>query len=167
MPQLLKTFTENEQPDKALIITLGWLEKIISRTIYLDLLLENKSIKDRLVQYFVSSQWIVDTLTQAPSLLDELVHRHEPPTKKILQDELRQRLLRIDSNDIEAQMEVFRYFRLSHSLRVAMNEISGLSLMKVSDYLTMIAETLLEAVSHLAWNILTERHGLPQHYQGF
>jgi glutamate-ammonia-ligase adenylyltransferase len=60
-------------------------------------------------------------------------------------------------------MEVLRYFKLAHVLRVAASEVNGtLPLMKVSDYLTWIAETILEHVLELAWRHLVAKHGAPQ-----
>jgi glutamate-ammonia-ligase adenylyltransferase len=48
-------------------------------------------------------------------------------------------------------------------LRVAASEIQGtLPLMKVSDYLTWIAETILEHVLELAWQHLLSKYGAPQ-----
>jgi glutamate-ammonia-ligase adenylyltransferase len=64
-------------------------------------------------------------------------------------------------------MEVLRYFRAAHGLRVAAGEVSGtLPLMKVSDYLTFIAEVILEHVLQLSWEHLVARHGRPQRAEG-
>jgi glutamate-ammonia-ligase adenylyltransferase len=59
-------------------------------------------------------------------------------------------------------MEALRYFKLAHSLRVAASELAGsLPLMNVSDYLTWIAEVVLDEVLTLAWQQLTLKHGAP------
>jgi glutamate-ammonia-ligase adenylyltransferase len=59
-------------------------------------------------------------------------------------------------------MEALRHFKLAHSLRVAASEISGsLPLMKVSDYLTWLAEAILDQVLALAWRYSVARHGTP------
>ncbi len=38
--------------------------------------------------------------------------------------------------------------------------------MKVSDYLTWIAEAVLDEVLVLSWQQLTQRHGRPKRYDG-
>jgi glutamate-ammonia-ligase adenylyltransferase len=63
-------------------------------------------------------------------------------------------------------MEALRHFKLAHRLRVAASEIAGsLPLMKVSDYLTWLAEAILEQVLALAWRQTVARHGTPQRRQ--
>ncbi len=155
--------------DIALIRLFIWLEKIVGRSSYITLLLENPSVLSHLAMLFKRSVWVADLLAQMPSLLDELLHDQDLytlPSKFELQDELRVRLLRVEldvaSGDIEAYMEVLRYFKLAHYLRVAASDLSGrIPLMQVSDYLTWIAEVVLEEVLYLAWQLLTYKHGVP------
>ena len=156
---------DNEQFANVITRILNWLESIVTRTSYLSLLIENPQIIKHLITLFKSSSWVVETLTQIPALLDELLDPellYSLPEKKALRDELRQRLLRLEPDDLEAQMEVLRYFKLAHYLHVAACEITGsLPLMKVSDYLTLIAEVVLEQVLRFAWSSLVSRHGYP------
>ena len=59
-------------------------------------------------------------------------------------------------------MDCLRTFRQSHMLRVAASELGGqLPLMKVSDYLTWLAEALLEQCVNIAWQNMVEKYGLP------
>src|SRR5690606_18113770 len=54
-----------------------------------------------------------------------------------------------------------------HSLRVAASEFAGtLPLMKVSDYLTWLAEAILDQVLALAWRDTVARHGMPKRIDG-
>ena len=54
-------------------------------------------------------------------------------------------MLRVPDDDLEQQMEVIRYFVRSYTLRVAACELTDvLPLMQVSDYLTWIAEVVIE-----------------------
>ena len=165
IPQLLDTVAELEQPDTTLLRMLVWLEKIVGRSSYITLLRENPMVLRHLSVLFQGSVWIAELLAQMPSLLDELLDiegLYTLPSKEELQHELHLRLLRVPPDDLEAHMEVLRYFKLAHSLRVAVSELAGsLKLMKVSDYLTWIAEVVLEEVMQLAWQQLKERHGLP------
>lgn len=160
-----KQKSELESPLRTLASLLQWLESIVTRTSYLSLMLENPQTLEHLTRLFAASSWVAQTLTQTPSLLDELLSPstlYSLPEKTVLRDELRQRLLRLEADDVEGHMEVMRYFRLAHNLQVAACEIAGsLPLMKVSDYLTFTAEVVLEQVFQLAWNEIGRRHGYP------
>jgi len=98
-------------------------------------------------------------------LLDELLtpeSLYTPPDKDLLRDELRREVLRLGWDDLEGHMESLRYFRSAHALRVAASEVTGaLPLMKVSDYLSFLAEAILGHVLALAWHDLVARHGAP------
>ncbi|HNE27391.1 MAG TPA: bifunctional glutamine synthetase adenylyltransferase/deadenyltransferase, partial [Pseudomonadales bacterium] len=74
---------------------------------------------------------------------------------------------RIPEDDLEAQMEALRHFKRAHSLRAAACEVTGrLPLMKVSDYLTFMAEAILDYVLRMAWKILIDKHGAPLQENG-
>ena len=117
-----------------------------------------------------ASPWIAEQITRFPLLLDELLNEgrlFKPPLAPELAAELRERLTRIPEDDLEQQMEALRHFKLAHRLRVAASEIAGsLPLMKVSDYLTWLAEAILEQVLALAWRQTVARHGAPQRLDG-
>lgn len=161
MPLLL---SEVESPE-LLERLLNWVAAIAGRSIYLSLLLENQNIIQLLVTLFDASVWVSEQLTQSPSLLDELLNEEQLlllPSKAKLKDELRQQLLRVDEHDLESQMETLRYFKLAHSLKAAASEITGQrDLMKTSDYLTYLAEVILDEVLTIAWFELAKRYGEP------
>jgi glutamate-ammonia-ligase adenylyltransferase len=167
MPQLLVTATQLEQPDITALRLLTWLGKIVGRSSYITLLVENPEALKHLAKLFKGSIWVAELMAKMPALLDEMldmVNLYTLPAKTELQNELRIRLLRTDVDDVEQVMEVLRYFKLSHCLRVAASELSGrLPLMKVSDYLTLVAEVVLEQVFILAWQQLSAKHGVPRH----
>ncbi|MDO6746355.1 bifunctional [glutamate--ammonia ligase]-adenylyl-L-tyrosine phosphorylase/[glutamate--ammonia-ligase] adenylyltransferase [Gilvimarinus sp. 1_MG-2023] len=144
---------------------LPFVESVARRSAYLVLLVENPTALAQLVHLSAASPWIADQLAQHPILLDELLtpeSLYTPPDKDALVDELRRELLRFGWDDLEGHMETLRYFRSAHALRVAASEVTGaLPLMKVSDYLTDLAEVILEHVLALAWEQMTARHGYP------
>ncbi len=170
MPLLLEAVSASETPTITLERTLQLVEAVLRRTAYLVLLVENPGALKQLVTLCAASPWIAEQLARTPILLDELLDvrtLYTPPDRTELRDELRQQLLRLPEDDVEAQMECLRYFKNAHRLRVAASEVAGvLPLMKVSDYLTYIAETVLEAVLQLAWNHLVEKYGRPQQASG-
>ncbi|WP_148861661.1 bifunctional [glutamate--ammonia ligase]-adenylyl-L-tyrosine phosphorylase/[glutamate--ammonia-ligase] adenylyltransferase [Marinobacter fonticola] len=166
MPVLLEALSDVEAPSETLGRVLQLVEAVLRRTAYLLLLLENPEALKQLVRLCSESPWIARQLAETPLLLDELLNKeslYHPPTKGELEDDLRQQLLRIPLEDLEEQMEVLRHFKKAHILRVAASELRGtLPLMKVSDYLTWIAEVVLDHVVEVAFSNLVSRHGYPQ-----
>src|SRR5690606_35958695 len=141
-----------------------WLvESVARRAAYLVLLRENPRAFGELIRLCADSPWIAEQLTLTPLLLDELLHTeslYRPLPLQALKDELRQQMLRVPQDDLEAQMDVLRHFKKANVLRVAASELRGtLPIMKVSDSLTWIAEAILEKVLELAWDNLVAKHG--------
>ncbi len=165
MPLLINACAQQPQPDVVFPRVLRLVEAILRRSAYIALLVENHNCLDRLAMLFGSSPWVADTIARYPMLLDELLNEAtllSPPDKTTLQSELRQVLLRIPEDDLERQMDALRQFKHSHVLRVAASELAEtLPVMKVSDYLTWLAETLLDAVLDLAWRQMVEKYGNP------
>lgn len=170
MPLLLKVAASVSAPDIGLTRVLPLVEAVLRRTSYLVLLMENPAALEHLCKLCVASPWVADQIARNPALLDEFLNignLYHPPKREQLADELRQQLAHIPEDDLEAQMEALRYFRMSHVLQVAAAQINGtLPLMKESDYLTWIAEVVLEQVVAIAWRNLTERHGVPRDIDG-
>ncbi len=166
MPLLMARCAEAGNPDQTLTRVLPLLKSVLRRSAYLLLLTENRQALQHLIELCNASPWIAEQLAKHPALLDELLDARtlfQPPDRAELQASLRQQMLRIDEHDQEAQMEQLRYFRMSYGLRVAAAEVSGaLPLMKVSDYLTFIAEAILDYVLQLAWAQLVVKHGQPE-----
>ncbi|MDO6443870.1 bifunctional [glutamate--ammonia ligase]-adenylyl-L-tyrosine phosphorylase/[glutamate--ammonia-ligase] adenylyltransferase [Marinobacter sp. 2_MG-2023] len=165
MPVLLEALTEVDNPSETLSRVLQLVEAILRRTAYMVLLLENPGARTQLVKLCSESPWIARQLAETPLLLDELLNAeslYSPPARDELQDDLRQQMLRISYDDLENQMESLRHFKKAHTLRVAASELKGtLPLMKVSDYLTWIAEVVLDHVVDVAFANLVVRHGHP------
>ena len=170
LPMLLMEVASVDNASETLARVLQLIQAVLRRSAYLVLLAENPAALRQLVRLCSGSRWFSDKLTRLPILLDELIDPrtlYAPPDKTTLQHELRQLLLRIPQEDVEQQMEALRYFKNAHVLRVAASDITGvLPLMKVSDYLTWTAESILEAVFDIAWRLLVEKHGVPQKEDG-
>jgi len=107
-------------------------------------------------------------LSRHPVLLDELLDArrlYTPPTRDELRRSLLVRLERVPRSDLELQMEGLTIFKQANILRVAAADVAGaFKLMKVSDYLSDIAETVLEKVLELSWAHLVEKYGRPTCY---
>ncbi|VVN08368.1 bifunctional [glutamate--ammonia ligase]-adenylyl-L-tyrosine phosphorylase/[glutamate--ammonia-ligase] adenylyltransferase [Pseudomonas fluorescens] len=170
IPRLLAQAVEHANPDLVLERVLPLVEAVARRSAYLVLLTENPSALRRLLTLCAASPWIAEQITRFPLLLDELLNEgrlFKPPLAPELAAELRERLTRIPEDDLEQQMEALRHFKLAHRLRVAASEIAGsLPLMKVSDYLTWLAEAILEQVLALAWRQTVAKYGTPLRTDG-
>lgn len=165
MPRLMTACALLDNGAETLGRVLKLVESVARRSAYLVLLKENPVALQSLVKLCAASPWIADQLSRYPALLDELLDSrtlYSLPKRDELEDELRQQLLRVPDDDLEAQMDVLRYFRRSHSLHVAACEVEEiLPLMKVSDYLTWLAEAILSHVLEIAWDQMVDRHGRP------
>jgi len=170
IPRLLAQAVEHANPDLVLERVLPLVEAVARRSAYLVLLTENPGALRRLLTLCAASPWIAEQITRFPLLLDELLNEgrlFKPPLAPELAAELRERLTRIPEDDLEQQMEALRHFKLAHRLRVAASEIAGsLPLMKVSDYLTWLAEAILEQVLALAWRQTVAKYGTPLRTDG-
>lgn len=164
-PRLLAACAAAESPDETLERTWPLLKSILRRSAYMVMMLEHPQIMGELVKLAALSPWIAEQFVRHPALLDELMNAqrlYSPPTRESLQSEVREQLMRLNWDDLEGHMEVLRYYRRAHILRVAACELTGrLPLTQVSDYLTWLAEVILEQVVSIAWAQMTAKHGAP------
>ncbi|MGD9659930.1 MAG: bifunctional [glutamate--ammonia ligase]-adenylyl-L-tyrosine phosphorylase/[glutamate--ammonia-ligase] adenylyltransferase [Porticoccaceae bacterium] len=165
VPLLLSHCAAQQNGDLALVRIVPLVEAILRRSAYLVLMTENPDALRQLVYLCSESSWIGEQIGRYPALLDELLDVRTlftPADKQSISQELRQLMLRIPTDDLEAQMEALRYFRRAQGLRIAACEVEGaLPLMKVSDNLTWLAEVILEQVLAMAWEWMIARHGHP------
>ncbi|MCP5335873.1 MAG: bifunctional [glutamate--ammonia ligase]-adenylyl-L-tyrosine phosphorylase/[glutamate--ammonia-ligase] adenylyltransferase [Oceanospirillaceae bacterium] len=170
MPLLLAAIWRLETPLITLERILPLTEAILRRSAYMVLLVENPQAMTQLVKLCQASPWIANAITQAPILLDELLSPaslYQPPGKSEMANELHLRLLRVDENDLETQMDVLRHFRQVSMLQIAASDIAGvLPLMKVSDYLTWLAEVIVDQCYWLAWQQMVQKYGYPCNQAG-
>lgn len=165
MPLLIMRLAKDSASPAVLKRVFDVIGKIISRTAYLELLLENPGALQQLIKLCHHSKWIAEHLARYPILLDELIdpaQLYRPLPLSAYKQEIRQYFLRIDPQDLEAQMEALRQFKQTHQLRIAAADATGvLSIMKVSDHLTALAEAIIQHCVQLAWAQTHERFGYP------
>jgi glutamate-ammonia-ligase adenylyltransferase len=165
VPRILKDIGRCENPLVTLHRITDLIKAIERRTSYLALLLENPTALSHLVKLSAASPWIASFLARHPVLLDELLDPRTlylPPEKNEMKNTLRQRLEQVPPDDLEYQIEQLCIFKQINVLRVATADVTGaLPLMRVSDYLSEIAESILSEVVNLAWNHLVSKHGTP------
>jgi glutamate-ammonia-ligase adenylyltransferase len=165
MPRFLKEIGACENPLITLRRVIDLIKTIERRTSYLALLLENPTALSHLVKLSNASPWIASFLARHPVLLDELLDPrtlYRPPQKNEMKTGLQRRLALIAPDDLEYQIEQLCIFKQVNVLRVATADVTGtLPLMRVSDYLSEIAETILSEVVDLAFDHLVSKHGAP------
>jgi glutamate-ammonia-ligase adenylyltransferase len=168
LPLLLGRLAREQDPDLGFHRVFAFVQAVAQRTAYLVLLLENPLALNQLITLCTASPWVAELLSRYPVLLDELLRPlSRPPEKPELQDLLRQQLLRVAHDALEEQLASLQSFKQEQMLTVAAAELAGtMPLMKVSDYLTWLAETVVEHVLELAWEQLTVRYGLPFNSKG-
>jgi len=166
IPVLLRKIGEQNDPDAVLVKLIDLIITIERRTCYLSLLIENKRALETLITLAQKSPWIISFLSKHPVLLDELMHPatlYSPPDRQALEKELKNRMASIPPGDVEFLIEELCIFRQVNYLRVSAADISGnYPLMKVSDHLTYIAETVLAQVLLSSWDIVAQKYGIPQ-----
>ncbi len=165
MPQVIATLQTVANPDETLKRLLTLFAAVAGRNVYLALLAENPHALSQLLKLVSASPWISEYLARYPVLFDELLDTRslfEPLKKEDLTMQLNQLVARIDAEDLETLMIALRKFKQVNVLRIAAADIMGvIPLMIVSDYLTFLAESLLDCVVKYEWKILVEKHGYP------
>lgn len=170
MPLVLKLVALAENSEITFKRIMDVIESIFRRSVYMALLAENPLGLSQLVKLCAASSWITRLLSRYPALFDELLDArvlYAPLQRRQLFQELEEKMSLIAMDDLEQRMEALRYFKLSHSLRVAAADLTNIMpIMKVSDYLTWIAEVILHFVLQTAWHDMVSRYGLPQEPSG-
>ena len=143
------------------------LVNIVSRTTYLELLVEYSNALQQLIRLCAASPMISDQLMRYPLLLDELIDfnaLYQTVPFEAYKSELYQYLLRVPTDDEEQQVEALRQFKQMQLLHIAAADVAQLlPTMKVSDHLTYLAEAMLDFVVQIAWNQLVKRYGRPDY----
>lgn len=166
IPQLIFYIQQAKQAEFVLERVLHVFKKIVSRTAYLELLFENEGALKQLIHLCQASCWVTDYIAKYPILLDELIDPtllRNPPQLSAYGVELRESMLRIPEEDLEAQMDGLRLFKQAQQLRIAAADIAGvLDVKKVSHHLTALAEAIINEVINIAWQQVISRFGIPK-----
>ena len=170
IPQLICHIQQAQHAEFVLERVLHVFKRIVTRTAYLELLFENEGALKQLIHLCQASSWVTDYIAKYPILLDELIDPkllHNPPQLSTYGEELRENMLRIPEDDLEAQMDGLRLFKQAQQLRIAAADIAGvLDVKKVSDHLTALAQAIINEVINIAWQQVARRFGVPQSTQG-
>jgi len=161
MPIVISKAAEEANPDQALLRTTDLLDNICRRASYLALLAESPAALSLVVKLVAASPWLAQYLSQHPILLDELLDTRQlyaSPDFNAMYRELKKRLTE-NEGDIERQMDLMRHFKHAAVFRFAAQDIAGeLRLEKLSDYLSALADLILQATLELIWPTIRGKH---------
>ncbi|MCR5084177.1 MAG: bifunctional [glutamate--ammonia ligase]-adenylyl-L-tyrosine phosphorylase/[glutamate--ammonia-ligase] adenylyltransferase [Succinivibrionaceae bacterium] len=165
MPRLIKQVAAEDQPTQMFGKLSRLIERIALRTTYLLLLNDNHSVLERVINLVRENEFAAALIARHPILMDELIAPHyyqAPPSTPEFLASIRETLLRIPPDDLEAEMEELRLFKQVQVLRIAMSDRAGsLPLMKISDSLSFLAEALVRELLLLSWQETESRYGHP------
>lgn len=166
IPILLGIARKCGNPARAIERAISVIESILRRSAYLALLNENPGAAERFVRLCEQSGYIARELARFPVLLDELLVPDAlagPPRRERLAEELHARQKERPDADSEEQVELLAQFQRATMFRIAVADCTdALQVMQVSDSLTWLAETVLEAALEIAWRELAVRYGTPR-----
>jgi glutamate-ammonia-ligase adenylyltransferase len=166
MPHLLELLVTKKVSFDVFNHVLKVISTVVSRTTYLELLYENQGALKQLISLCGHSRWIAEHIAKYPILLDELLDPaalYKPISLSAYKDEIRHHFLRIEPDDLELQMEALRQFKQTHQLRIAAADATGvISVTKVSNHLTALAEAIISQAVDLAWQQMSVRYGKPE-----
>jgi glutamate-ammonia-ligase adenylyltransferase len=165
VPSVIKLAATAENPVSVLQRIFELIRSIRGRSCYVSLLIENTDALHHLARLAGASPWIISFISRHPLLLDELLDSrtlYEPLQKADLKKELAQRFARLPVTDLESRLDNLRIFKQINTLRICAADVDGLlPLMKVSDRLTYLAESILDEVLDISWDLLVQKYGLP------
>ena len=141
------------------------LEAIAGRSTYIALLAQYRHAFERVLRLLAASRWATGYLVQRPILLDELLDERltdlgndSPVDFRAYAADLRARLADL-GDDVEARMNVLRDEHHAQVFRLLIADLDGrLSVERLADHLSLLADTTLAAVLEQAWLAAPRRH---------
>jgi [glutamine synthetase] adenylyltransferase / [glutamine synthetase]-adenylyl-L-tyrosine phosphorylase len=161
VPELARAASAAADPEAALARGVDLVEAIATRAAYLALLTEHPQALERVMRIIGASSWAAQFVTQHPLLLDELLDDrvlHAAPDPKGAAVALRAQLAAY-RGDAERRMNLLREAHQAQVFRLLAQDLSGLlSVERLADHLSALADLALEIALEEAWRDLPRRH---------
>ncbi|MGH8738380.1 MAG: bifunctional [glutamate--ammonia ligase]-adenylyl-L-tyrosine phosphorylase/[glutamate--ammonia-ligase] adenylyltransferase, partial [Burkholderiales bacterium] len=154
VPALAAAAAAGAEPDVTLERGLALIEAIARRASYLALLAERPEALERVARIVAASSWAAEFVTRHPLLLDELLDDrvlYSPPDWQAFALALRT-LIAAHEGDPERQMDVLREQHQAQVFRLLAQDLAELlTVERLADHLSALADLTLEAALELAW----------------
>jgi glutamate-ammonia-ligase adenylyltransferase len=161
VPLLAQAAARTPDADATLARGIALLEAIASRAAYLALLAEHPEALERVARIISASSWAAEFITRHPLLLDELLDDrllYAPPDLPVFAAGLRARLAQ-SAGDTERRMNLLREAHQAQVFRLLAQDLAGLlTVERLADHLSALADLMLELVIECAWAELPRRH---------
>lgn len=181
VPRLIEQSAKTMQADLTLKRSLTLVETISRRAAYLAMLDEHPHALERIATMLSSSSWAADYLTRHPILLDELLDTrllHAEPDWPGFEQHLRAELAQHQAEnqaenqggnrgqgDTERMMDILRETHHAQVFRLLAQDLAGaLSVERLADHLSALADLILRVVMDLCWSQLARRHADTPHF---
>jgi len=161
IPALARATRAAPDPEAALARSIDLVEAIASRAAYLALLAEHPQALERVVRIVGASSWAAEFITRHPVLLDELLDDrvlYAPPELETFARQLRAQLA-AHADDRERRMVLLREMHQGQVFRLLAQDLAGLlTVERLADHLSALADLVLEITIEVAWEELPRRH---------
>lgn len=169
---------EVDQPsdgDQTLLRFFDLLEAICRRSAYLSILAENSNALQKVLMLLSTSQWAAQYLSRHPHLLDdllsanaqsELIHDPESYWRKVKMNlDLRLDDALADQASPDHAMDILRVTHHTETFLILLADLGigapeGLSVERVSDRLSALADLILQATYERVWPSVAQKFGL-------
>ncbi|WP_315136653.1 bifunctional [glutamate--ammonia ligase]-adenylyl-L-tyrosine phosphorylase/[glutamate--ammonia-ligase] adenylyltransferase [Achromobacter marplatensis] len=172
LPAALRAARQTPAPLNAAVRLFDLIEKIAQRSAYLALLAEYPDTLARVARMVAASPWAAQYLTQHPLLLDSLIDWRtlfEPldfaQIARQLTADLDACKLPDGDPDIERQMNLMRDVQRQASFQLLAQDLEGeLTVEKLADQLSALADLLLAETIRRAWPLVNKVPGALPHF---
>jgi glutamate-ammonia-ligase adenylyltransferase len=161
IPALARATRVSADPETALARGVDLVEAIAGRAAYLALLAEHPEALERVARIVGASSWAAQFVTRHPVLLDELLDDrllYALPDLEAFARSLRAQLA-AHAEDRERRMVLLREMHQAQVFRLLAQDLAGLlSVERLADHLSALADLVLQIAIELAWEELPRRH---------
>ncbi|WP_018413390.1 bifunctional [glutamate--ammonia ligase]-adenylyl-L-tyrosine phosphorylase/[glutamate--ammonia-ligase] adenylyltransferase [Methyloversatilis thermotolerans] len=167
VPKLLEACRDTPDPSATALRGLDLLEAISRRAAYLALLAEFPQALGQVARLIGASSWAAGYLVRHPILLDELLDARlltAEPDWPGFEADLRNTLDEV-GDDTERQMDSMRDAHHAWVFRLLARDLAGeLSVERLSDHLSALADVMLRVTLDMCWRKLARRHRDPPRF---
>ena len=161
LPRVVEAAAVQSHREAVFQLLLNLIESISRRAPYLKMLGEHPVLLARIARLCGASPWAAQYLMRQPFLLDELLDERvllQEPDWALAAAQLDAQMA-AHGDDVERRMDALREFKQVSIFRLLAQDLEGkLTVERLSDHLSALADLLIAASLRLAWDNLPRRH---------